>query len=210
MVKRAKGTEPEPYKLLADLARFEGQSAPPIHLWHPEQVNDIDIRIDAAGDWYHEGGKIQRMSLVRLFASVLRLEADGDYYLVTPVEKCRIVVEDVPFQIILMTVTGSGEDQQLCFTSNMAEKVCADDQHPLTFVARNTKDKLAGNENMTEQDISYIPYLELHQGLKGRVSRNVYYQLMDLLVPGTGKHAGWYGVWSAGVFFPIALESALN
>lgn len=215
MVKNTKVPASEPYKLLAELDRFKGQSAPPIDLWHPDQVSDIDIKIDSAGDWYHEGTRIQRMSLVRLFASVLRLESDGDYYLVTPVEKCRIQVEDVPFQIILMDVSGSGATQQLCFTSNMATEVCADVQHPLTFVphaAGGTSIKVDGVEPQDEinQDTSYIPYIELHHGLKGRLTRNVYYQLMEIIEPGTGTHEGWYGVWSSGTFFRVAPGSVLN
>lgn len=188
------------YNLLAGLARFEGQAAPPVHLWNPEQSSEIDIRIDQAGDWYHEGVLIKRTSLARLFASVLRLETDGEYYLVTPVEKCRIIVEDVPFKAILMAVEGTGKDQKLVFTTNMAEQAIADDLHPMSFVAELNKDG----------DASYIPYIEIRNGLKAKISRNVYYQLMDLLTEGKGEHEGWHGVWSGGVFFRVVNESALK
>ena len=77
----------------------EGKSKPPIHLWKPERVYDIDIRIDSEGRWFHEGSEIKRIQLVKLFASVLLFE-DGHYFLVTPIEKARIQVEDVPFLIV--------------------------------------------------------------------------------------------------------------
>jgi hypothetical protein len=200
MKNNAKESSAQHYKLLAGLERFEGQAAPPVHLWNPEQISEIDIRIDQSGDWFHDGSLIKRTSLARLFASVLRLEADGEYYLVTPVEKCRIVVEDVPFQAILMTVEGTGKDQKLVFTTNMAEQASADEQHPMSFVSQINADG----------DASYIPYVEIRSGLKAKISRNVYYQLMDLLTTGDGEHAGWHGIWSGGVFFRVVNESALS
>jgi len=190
---------PARYNHLAALSRFEGQSAPPIHLWHPEHICDIDMKIDRNGNWYHEGTQIKRASLARLFSSVMRLEDDGDYFLVTPVEKCRIQVEDVPFQAILMRVEGSGNSQQLVFTSNMAEEAIAGANHPLSFI----------EETDSKNGSSFIPYIEIRDGLKARVSRNVYYQLMELLAAGEGDNKGWLGVWSDGCFFGLS-ESAFE
>ena len=190
---------PARYNHLAALSRFEGQSAPPIHLWHPEHICDIDMKIDRNGNWYHEGTQIKRVSLARLFSSVMRREDNGDYFLVTPVEKCRIQVEDVPFQAILMRVEGSGNSQQLVFTSNMAEEAIAGANHPLSFI----------EETDSKNGSSFIPYIEIRDGLKARVSRNVYYQLMELLAAGEDDNKGWLGVWSDGCFFGLS-ESAFE
>ena len=93
---------------------------------------DIDIRIAGDGTWFHEGCPIGRLPLVKLFASVLRRE-DGDYWLVTPVEKARIVVDDVPFIAVEMEAEGKGAGQRLRFRTNLDEWVSADAVHPLTF-----------------------------------------------------------------------------
>lgn len=199
MKDNTKDADPARYNRLAELSRFEGQAAPPIHLWHPEHISDIDMKIDRNGDWHHEGTQIKRASLTRLFSSVMRREDDGDYFLVTPVEKCRIQVEDVPFQAILMRVDGVGNSQQLVFTSNMAEEAIAGADHPLSFL----------EETDSENGSRFIPYIEIRDGLKARVSRNVYYQLMDLLEEGEGDNKGWLGVWSDGCFFGIS-ESAFE
>ncbi len=98
-----------------------------------------------------------------------------------------------------MTADGTAEAQKLVFTSNMGDKVLASQDHPLSFV-EETDSKLGS---------TYIPYLEVRDGLKARISRNVYYQLMDLLVEGEGDDRGWLGIWSAGVFFAIS-ESTLD
>ena len=86
------------------LGKRRNFDAPPLHLWQPALSGDIAIRITAEGDWYHEGGKIERDALVRLFASILRREDDGEYYLVTPGEKWRIVVELHPLMVIDIAV----------------------------------------------------------------------------------------------------------
>ena len=193
-------SDPAPYKLLAELSRFEGKSNPPVHLWQPEQVSEIDIRIDHNGQWHHEGSVIRRVSLARLFSSVLRLEEDGEYYLVTPVEKCRIEVEDVPFQAILLTVSGEEKEQCLCFKSNMGEEVVAGPDHPLTFV-----------EQLSEaEEGAFLPYVEIRDGLKAKISRNVYYQMMDLLTENKTESGDWLGIWSSGMFFPVISQSALD
>ena len=81
---------------------------PPLHLWQPERTGEIDIRIDREGRWYHEGSRIERQPLVDLFATIIRLEVNG-YYLVTPVEKMKITVEEVPFIAVDLDVRGSGD-----------------------------------------------------------------------------------------------------
>jgi hypothetical protein len=178
-----------PYSLLGELAQMKTTEPPPLHLWHPEHVSDIDIEVKADGTWYHEGAPIKRQRLVRLFSTVMRLELDGHYYLVTPVEKCRIRVAQAPFVAILMSVVGSGEAQVLRFTTNVADQVSADVEHPITV----------------EQapDGTLVPFVEVRDGLRARLARSVYYQLMDLLTIEQVDSEAWYGVWSSGAFFAI-------
>ena len=182
--------EQAPFSLLAALDSVKGKQKPPIHLWHPELEKEIDMEVKGNGDWYYEGTIIKRQRLIHLFASVLRLEDDSEYYLITPHERCRIKVQDAPFIAILLDVDGSDETQNLTFTTNMAEVV------------------LAGPENKLKFDIDPIsaepsPYLHVRDGLQARLHRNVYYQLADLMVIKTVAKQEWLGVWSKGVFLPL-------
>ncbi|MCB1845512.1 MAG: DUF1285 domain-containing protein, partial [Halioglobus sp.] len=106
-------------------------SAPPLHLWHPELSGDIPIHIRADGVWFHEGSEIQRDALVRLFASILRRESDGEYYLVTPVEKWRISVELHPLVVVDVDVRGRPDTPVLWCTLNTGAAFAVDGQHRL-------------------------------------------------------------------------------
>lgn len=185
-----------PYSLLAQLDAVKDKSRPPIHLWNPERVKDIDMVIARDGTWYYEGTPIERQRLVRLFSTVLRRESDDAYYLVTPVEKCRIKVEDVPFQAILMDVVGSGPEQTLKFTTNVAEEVVADTAHPI-HVAIDMK---TGEPS---------PYILVRDSLEALIARNVYYQLTELIVSESANGEDWLGVWSSGVFFQFIPDEPL-
>lgn len=178
-----------PYSLMAELDKVAGISHPPVHLWNPENEKDIDLVIRRDGTWHYGGSPIKRPRLVRLFASVLKREGD-DYFLVTPVEKCRITVQDVPFQAVLMDSAGEGENRRLSMTTDMAETVPVDAEHPL---------------RITQQGDEWIPYVLVRDGMEARVSRNVYYQLAELLEvhDHPDEHKPWLGVWSHGVFFPL-------
>jgi hypothetical protein len=191
------------YSLLGEFADLEPRALPPLHLWQPTHVSDVDIEIKADGCWYHEGTAITRQRLTRLFSTILRLEDDGDYYLITPAEKCRVQVEIAPFVAVLMTVTGSGQQQVLTLTSNVADEVTVDADHPLSFKATAVSD--------------LTPFVEVRDGLQAIFARNVYYQLMDLLCvePLPNADAGkvaedWYGVWSSGTFFAVQRASEVE
>ncbi|MEZ5931764.1 MAG: DUF1285 domain-containing protein [Alphaproteobacteria bacterium] len=169
------------------------------------------LRIDRDGVWHHEGRPIARKPLVKLFASVLRREADGDYWLVTPVERGRIEVEDVPFVVIDLIANGSGQDQTLRVKSNLDEWVAIDQDHPLrlhcpTWASAADADSAPLPSASTPVDLpssNPLPYVEIRPGLEGRLLRPVYYELVELgdshPVDGTLR----YGVWSAGRFFPL-------
>jgi hypothetical protein len=151
---------------------------------------DLDIRIAADGTWYHEGRPIRRMALVRLFASVLRREADGDYWLVTPVERARIRVDDAPFLAVELKAEGAGEGQRLSFRTNLDEWVTAGPDHPIACRAQP-----GGREP--------APYLLVRDGLEAKLSRAVYYELAERAVElGRGGRPR-LGVHSEGAFFPL-------
>lgn len=182
-----------PYSLISELDKAgvaEG-ALPPIHLWNPEAQKDIDMEIRSDGTWFYQGTAIKRPRLTRLFASVMRREGE-DYYLVTPVEKCRIQVQDVPFLAILLEHEGNG----LVLTSNMGDKV----------------ELSAGNLLRVEVDAETGEpglYVNVRGELDAKLNRNVYYQLMELLVE--KDHAGelWHGVMSQDDFLPIIRSSEL-
>ncbi len=136
---------------------------PPLERWHPPFSGDIDICIARDGQWFHEGRPILRHPLVRLFASILRREEDGAYYLVTPVEKWRIRVEDMPLRATDMERGGDG---RLLFTLDDGEQVIANDAHPVRV-------------EITESGTP-APSIPVRHGLEARILRSVFYRLVDL------------------------------
>jgi len=138
--------------------------SPPLHLWHPPLSGDIAIRIDARGDWYHEGDTIERQSLVRLFASILRREEDGEYYLVTPGEKWRIEVELHALLVTDIDVVEEGSQPVLLATLNTDKQVRVSEQHPLFL------DPAAGD----------VAALQLSHGLTALCTRSAWYRLVEL------------------------------
>ncbi|MGV1013840.1 MAG: DUF1285 domain-containing protein [Methyloceanibacter sp.] len=146
---------------------------------------DIGLKIGADGTWYYEGSPIRRMKLVKLFASVLRREGDGKYYLVTPVEKVSIEVVDLPFVAVEMFKEGEGSEQRLSFRTNVDDVVTANGEHPLGLTAA------AGGD--------LAPHITVRDGLKARLARPVYYDLAALALEAPDGED--FGVWSCGVFF---------
>jgi hypothetical protein len=151
---------------------------------------DFAIRISRDGTWWYRGSPIGRMPLVKLFASVLRRDAAGGYWLVTPVERGRIAVEDAPFTAVELTVNGEGREQILIFRTNIDDSVSADESHPL----RVDNDDVTGAPN---------PYILIRDGLEARLTRAVFYQLVDLGREERVGEATLFGVWSKGRFFPL-------
>jgi hypothetical protein len=166
-----------------------GRKLPPVERWNPAHCGDIDIRIARDGTWYHQGSPIGRKELVRLFSTILRRDPDG-FVLVTPAEKMRIVVEDAPFQAVLMDAEGAGRDQKLAFTTNVGDETVAGPDNPIRVETDPATDEPA-------------PYVHVRKNLEARIARAVFYQMADLAVPGEGEHAGWLGVWSSGRFFRL-------
>ena len=144
-----------------------------------EENYDIEILYD--GTWLHEGRPIVRHNLVKLFASVLKRDEAGDYWLITPAERGRIKVADVPFIAVEMQVSGAGKEQNLSFRTNFDDWVTAGPEHPL---------------RMTN-----APYVMVRGGMEARINRAVYYDLVALAEKNSVPDA--LGVWSGGVFFPL-------
>jgi uncharacterized protein len=159
---------------------------PPVEKWQPELSGDMDIRIDVNGDWYHEGTKIQRQPLVNLFASILRREADGHYYLLTPVEKWRIRVDDAPLIAVDADVGGEGAEQKWVFTLNTGAHVLLDTDHPFTVAIDASNDEPR-------------PYLQLDRGLCARITRSVFYRLVDAAEVQNNQ----FGIRSCGDWFVL-------
>lgn len=151
---------------------------------------DFGLAISRDGTWYYHGSPIGRKPLVKLFASVLRRDEAGEYWLVTPVERGRVAVEDVPFVAVEVTASGTGKDQVLTFRTNLDAEVEAGPDHAL----RVDHDVASGAPS---------PYLHIRDGLEARILRPVYYHLVEL---GQEESIGGqpvFGVWSKGQFFEL-------
>lgn len=172
------------------LAHIPGSKGlPPVHLWNPAFCGDIDMRIARDGTWYYLGSPIGRKPMVKLFSSILRRDGD-DYFLVTPVEKVGIQVDDAPFVAVLLQVDGHGEQQCLRFTSNVEENIELGPQHPLWVEV----------DPLTETP---SPYLQVRGNLYALINRSVFYQLVELAVSRVVEGREQLGVWSQGEFYSI-------
>jgi hypothetical protein len=143
--------------------RKRNYDSPPLHLWHPALSGDIAIRIAGDGTWYHESKAIMRESLVRLFASILRREEDGEYYLVTPNEKWRIAVELHPLMVTDVSPVRGEDTTRLRATLNTGKCIDIGKEHPLFL-----EDSLGG-----------IPVVELEHGLTALFTRAAWYRLAN-------------------------------
>ena len=177
----------DPFNLAEQLGQID---LPPVHLWNPELCGDMDLYIDRNGVWFYMGSPIGRHRLVKLLSSVMRREADGEYYLVTPIEKLRIQVADAPFLAVEIEAEGEGEEQRLLFRTNVNDVVAADNDHPI----RITEDPTSGEPS---------PYLMVRDGLEALLSRPVFYRLVDLSVERQQQMSATLGVWSSGIFFSL-------
>jgi len=180
--------------LLGQIPKDKTKGLPPVHLWNPECCGDIDMRIARDGTWYYMGTPIGRKPMVKLFSTIIRRDGD-DYFLVTPVEKCGIKVDDAPFIAVSLAVAGEGREQVLTFTTNVEDEVIAGEEHPL----RVETDPVTGEP---------APYLHVRVNLEALIHRNVFYQLVDMAVIEELEGQAWLGVWSCGRFFPIGPSPA--
>lgn len=167
------------------------RALPPVHLWNPSHCGDIGLEIRYDGSWWHEGARMTRFELVRLFSTILRRDADGQYYLVTPVEKVVIRVEDAPFLIVRLDAeeiqaNGDPRDRHIALTTNVGDVVILGDAHPLRmhFVAPTGES---------------VPYVLIRNGLEARINRACFYQLVDLCEEIDTPNGTRLAVWSGGI-----------
>ena len=159
---------------------------------------DLEIQIDGEGLWFYHGSPIGRKELIKLFASVLSMDENGRYWLTTPAEKGEILVEDVPFQAVEMNVYEKNKQQILSFRTNIDETIIADIDHPIRI----------GNNPETGEP---SPYIMVRDRLEARLTRAVFYQMVDLgveVIMESEQELGAinekvFGVWSSGQFFQI-------
>lgn len=160
-------------------AQREGLRGPaPVHLWNPPYCGEMDMEIRADGTWFHDGTPIGRPNMVRMFANILKFEG-GRHYLVTPVEKIGIRVEDAPF----IAVDVNFDQDAIRFTTNIGDEVRLDGDHRLMITGGSANPR---------------PYIDVRGGLLARIDRKSFYRLAEAATPGPD---GRFGVTSAGEFF---------
>jgi len=158
---------------------------PPVHLWNPPFCGDLDMRIARDGTWFYLGTPIGRKELVRLFSTIIRKD-DDKYFLVTPVEKVGITVDDAPFVAVDFEVEGSGPSQCLTFETNVGDFTAAGSDNPI----RVERDPDTGEPS---------PYVHVRAGLEALIDRKSFYRLVEI----GEHHDDWFGLWSQGEFFGI-------
>ncbi len=175
---------------LAASAQAAGRKGPPpVHLWNPPYCGDLDIRIARDGTWFYLGTPIGRAPLVRLFSSILRREGDR-YFLVTPVEKVGITVEDAPLFAVDFTVVDPGPDQIVTFHTRTEDDAVCNAAHPLRV-------------NRAPGTGEPSPYILVRAGLEARIDRKSFYRLVDLGCNEPLDGTNWFGLRSSGHFFPM-------
>ncbi len=165
---------------------------PPVHLWNPPFCGDIDMRIARDGTWFYLGTPIGRAELVRLFAGIIRRDGDA-YFLVTPVEKVGIRVEDAPFVAVDFNPVEGG----LEFVTNVGDRVVAGPAHPVRVV----RDPVTGEPS---------PYVLIRRNLEALIDRKSFYRLVDLGEVEVVDGVEWFGVRSGGIFFPVIPAAELD
>jgi hypothetical protein len=158
----AKGLE-----TIYEFSKKEKNSLPPVDKWNPEFCGDIDMKIMRNGKWFYMGTEIKRPAMVKLFSGILRLDSDNCYYLVTPVEKVRISVEDAPFIATSLISENKDNINHLYFITNVNEKILLTKNNPLEIKINN----------ITEEP---SPYIFVRKNLKALISRSVFYELIEL------------------------------
>lgn len=179
-------TDPPSAENIATSARRAAKGGlPPVHLWNPPFCGDLDMRIARDGTWFYLGTPIGRPELVRLFSTILRKDADR-YFLVTPVEKVGIQVDDAPFVAVDFEVAGTGEAQDLTFVTNVGDRVTAGPESPI----RVERDPETGEPS---------PYVLVRADLEALIDRKSFYRLVEI----GARREGWFGLWSGKRFFPV-------
>ncbi|MGD9810952.1 MAG: DUF1285 domain-containing protein [Sphingobium sp.] len=178
---------------LADIARLVAERRlPPVEQWNPDHCGDSEMGIAADGTWFHQGSPIGRKEMIRLFSTILRREPDGEFVLVTPVERLSIEVEDAPFVAVGLSSEGTGAERSLAFRLNTDDPVMADADHRIDL--RGTADEPR-------------PYLHVRGGLEALIARPVFYELAAIAIEEQQAGNSPLGIWSCGAFFPLEVST---
>ncbi len=175
--------------IAASVRATKNKGLPPVHLWDPPFCGDLDMRIARDGTWFYLGTPIGRAPLVKLFSSILRKDGDK-YFLVTPVEKVGITVDDAPFVATDFDIAGEGPEQVLTFTTHVGDAAVAGPDHPI----RVERDVETGEPS---------PYVLVRANLEALIDRKSFYRLVECGATHDVDGTDWFGVWSSGQFFPI-------
>lgn len=179
---------PQAEDLLRNADGAAGKGLPPVHLWNPPFCGDLDMRIARDGTWFYLGTPIGRPAMVRLFSTILRREGD-DYFLVTPVEKVGIRVDDAPF----VAVDFTNDEEGITFTTNVGDEVTAGPENPIRVERDPQTDEPS-------------PYVHVRRDLWALIDRKSFYRLVDLGV----IEGDWFGVYAGGEFFRVAPAAMLD
>ncbi len=149
-----------------DFSKRKKKGIPPVEKWNPPFCGDIDMHILRNGKWTYMGSEIKRPAMIKLFSNIIRLDDDGHYYLVTPVEKVRIKVDDVPFVAVSMNKIKDEGVNCLSFTTNVQDEVTISKENPIDIVINDNEEP--------------SPYITIRKNLKALISRSVYYDLINM------------------------------
>ena len=149
-----------------DFSKRKKKGIPPVEKWNPPFCGEIDMHILRNGKWTYMGSEIKRPAMIKLFSNIIRLDNDGHYYLVTPVEKVRIKVEDVPFIAVSMKKINDKGVSCLSFTTNVQDEVILSKENPIEIVINDNDEP--------------SPYITIRKNLKALISRSVFYDLINM------------------------------
>jgi uncharacterized protein len=178
------------HSLAAIAAALADRKLPPVDQWNPPYCGPIDMRIARDGTWYYLGSPIGRAAMVKLFSTVLRRDADGGYYLVTPVEKLGIQVDDAPFVAVEVLSEGAGRERSLGFRLNTDDHVLAGADHRIRV-------------DIDPETQEPSPYIHVRGRLEALINRPVFYELVELAYQESGAMSDVLGLWSQGIFFEL-------
>ena len=172
-----------------------GRGLPPVEQWTPPFCGDIDMRIARDGTWFYMGTPIGRPALVKLFSGIIKREGDA-YFLVTPVEKVGITVDDAPFVAVDFDVSGAGDTQAICFVTQVGDRAIAGPEHPIRV-------------ERCAQTGAPAPYVLIRRNLEALIDRKSFYRLVEQGTHSLVEGKSWFGVWSGGAFFPFIRSEEL-
>lgn len=168
----------------------------PVNSWDPDFCGNINIKIQKDGTWLYNGSPINRIKLVKLFSNILKKEGNN-YFLVTPVEKVGIMVEDAPFLINNLDITGQGRGKTFDFTTQVGDTVRLSKNNPLRFT-------------FNSKSFEPSPYILVRNNLEALIDRKNFYRLINSGETSEYKNENWFGVWSENTFFPIISSKSLS